>query len=85
MVSGIQFSKEEKRLVAEKLQQYFSEELNQELTRFEAEFLIDFISEELGPLFYNRGLFDAQTLLNSKMDLIQDAIYELEKPIKGVR
>lgn len=85
MASDIRFSKEEKQLVAEKLQHYFAEELNQELSRFEAEFLFDFISEELGPLFYNRGLFDAQTLISSKLDLIQDAVYELEKPVKGKR
>ncbi|MEP3280420.1 MAG: DUF2164 domain-containing protein [Stappiaceae bacterium] len=84
-MSEIKFSEEEKRLVREKLQAYFSTELDQELSRFDADFLFDFVCEELGPFFYNRGLLDAQAIMSSKMELVQEAVYELEKPIKGAR
>jgi uncharacterized protein (DUF2164 family) len=47
---------------------------------FEAEFLIDFFAREIGPHFYNRGLFDAQQVLTEKMDEVGYVMQELEKP-----
>jgi len=41
--------------------------------------LLDFFAEEIGPYIYNRGLYDAQSLLESRMDGISEAIYEIEK------
>ena len=43
------------------------------------EFLLDFFAREIGAFFYNRGLYDAQTLLASRMEIVAEAIYELEK------
>lgn len=78
-MSEIEFSKEEKEIITKKIQLYFSEELNQEIGQFDSQFLLDFFSEKLGPYFYNRGLYDAQTILESKMENISEAIYEIEK------
>ena len=78
-MSQINFSKEEKALIVRKIQLYFSEELKQEIGQFDAEFLIDVVSQELGGYFYNRGLYDAQSVLNAKVEDIQDAIYQLEQ------
>ena len=78
-MSQITFSKEEKELIVRKIQLYFSEELKQQIGQFDAEFLIDFVSQELGGYFYNRGLYDAQAALNAKIEDIQDAIYQLEQ------
>ena len=78
-MSGIKFSKEEEEILTRKIQLYFTEELNQEIGQFDAQFLLDFFSEEIGPYFYNRGLYDSQTILESKMEDISDAIYQLEK------
>jgi len=41
--------------------------------------MLDFISEEIGPYYYNRGLYDAQSILESKLENITEAIYEIEK------
>lgn len=76
----IEFSKDEKEILVGKIQLYFSEELEQKIGRFDAEFLLDFFSEEIGVYYYNRGLYDAQTVLESKLETITDAIYEIEKP-----
>ena len=84
-MSTIQFSKEEKTAIVGQLQQYFSDELEQELGNFDAEFLLDFISKEIGPYFYNRGLYDARGILQSRVEELQDAVYALEKPTKFVR
>ncbi len=76
----IEFSKDEKQQLVEKIRDYFEMELNQELGQFEAEFLLDFLSRELGPYFYNRGLYDAQAVMQSRIDAVMEAIYEIEKP-----
>lgn len=79
-MAKIEFSKDEKALLVRKLQVYFNEELQHELGRFDAEFLLDFVGEELGAYFYNRGLQDAQAILSSRLDDLNDAIAQLERP-----
>ena len=78
-MATIEFSKDEKAILVRKLQLYFSEELKQQIGQFDAEFLLDFISQELGAYYYNHGLYDAQAALSAKLDDIQDAIYQLEQ------
>lgn len=78
-MSDITFSKDEKALIVRKIQGYFAEELNQQIGQFDAEFLLDFVSKELGAYYYNRGLYDAQAVLNAKLEDVQDAIYQLEQ------
>lgn len=77
---AIEFSKEEKAILMSKLQRYFTEELKQEIGQFDAEFLLDFFSRELGAYYYNHGLYDAQAALAAKLDDIHDAIFQLEQP-----
>ncbi|UOF15468.1 DUF2164 domain-containing protein [Lysobacter capsici] len=78
-MSDIKFSSEEKTLIAAKLQRYFSEELKQQIGRFDAEFLIDFISEEIGGYYYNRGVYDAQTVVAARLEDIGDQLFQLER------
>ena len=79
-MSEIKFSNEEIAIIVQKIQGYFREELDQKIGQFDAEFLLNFFSEEIGPYYYNSGLFDAQAILESKLETIEDAIYEIEKP-----
>lgn len=79
-MTDIQFSEDEKAVLVRKIQLYFSEELKQSLGRFDAEFLLDFFTGEVGAYFYNRGLYDAQAILAARVDDLQDAIYQLERP-----
>jgi len=81
-MTNIKFSSQEKEQLIDKLQRYFSKELDQELGQFDADFLLDFFSDEMGAYFYNRGLYDAQAILTERLDSISDAIYEIEKPIQ---
>jgi uncharacterized protein (DUF2164 family) len=78
-LSAIEFSKEEKDIIVNKIQLYFREELDQDIGRFDAQFLLDFFAEEVGAYFYNRGLYDAQAILESRLETISESIYELEK------
>jgi uncharacterized protein (DUF2164 family) len=76
----ITFSKEEKEILIRKIQRYFNNALDQDIGQFDAEFLLDFFSSEVGAYFYNQGLSDARAVLQSRVDAIEEAIYELEKP-----
>ncbi len=76
----IEFSTEERKILARKIKAYISSELDYELGEFDAGFLLDFFVDEVGPYFYNRGLYDAQALLTQRLDTVGEAILDLEKP-----
>ena len=80
-MANIEFSKDDKEVIVGKIQQYFNQELDRELAQFDAEFLLDFFTEQIGGLYYNQALQDAQAVLESKLESITDAIFELEKPM----
>lgn len=78
-MSTIDFTSKEKEAMVEKLQAYFEKELDQDLEQFDAEFLLDFVSKELGAYFYNRGLHDARAVLENKLSTIDEDLYAIEK------
>lgn len=80
-MSKIEFSKEQRESMVHKLQTYFDKELEQELEQFDAEFLLDFFSDQIGAYFYNRGLHDARAIFESRIESIDDEIYANEKEI----
>lgn len=84
-MSEIKFTSEERDVICRKIQLYLREELDQEVGQFEAGFLLDFFAEQIGPYFYNRGLYDAQAILETRLENIAEAIYEIEKPTQLVR
>ena len=84
-MNTIEFSKDEKKILVDKFKEYFESELNQDLGQFDAEFLIDFVSEKLGGYYYNRGLHDAQTAIRAKLDDIESEIDSLEKPTEYIK
>jgi len=78
-MSEISFTAEEKAHIVRKIRLYFDQELKQDIGRFDAEFLLDFMAEEIGVYFYNRGLYDAQAILSKRLDDLSETILELEK------
>jgi len=81
-MATIEFSTDERTAIAQRIKQYFTDELQQEIGEFDAGFLLDFFSEEIGPYFYNRGLLDAQAVIEERVESIADALYAIEKPVK---
>jgi uncharacterized protein (DUF2164 family) len=79
-MADITFTKEEKSILVDKLKIYFEEELSQEMGQFDCEFLLDFISTEIGSYYYNRGVSDAQSIVLGKMEDLTDAFYQIEQP-----
>ncbi|RTZ65278.1 MAG: DUF2164 domain-containing protein [Aquificaceae bacterium] len=84
-MSKITFTTEQKNLIVQKIQLYFNDELDQDIGAFDAEFLLDFFSENIGAFYYNQGLLDAETIINKKLEDISDALYEIEKPTEFTR
>lgn len=79
-MTEINFNDEQKAILCQKLQRYIAEELDHEVGQFEAEFLLDFISREIGGYYYNKGLQDAGSVIAAKFEDINDALYEIEAP-----
>ena len=78
-MSKIEFTLKQRELMVQKLQTYFEQELDQDLEQFDAEFLLDFFSKDIGAHFYNRGLHDARAIFESRVESIDDEIYAIEK------
>ncbi|MEQ1768972.1 MAG: DUF2164 domain-containing protein [Devosia sp.] len=75
----IKFEKEQRAAIVEKVQRYFTDELDQSIGAIPAEMLLNFLSEEIGAFYYNQGLTDAQAVYLRMMDNAGDEIYGLEQ------
>lgn len=78
-MTDIKLSADNKNELINKLQSYFEQELDYDLGQFDADFLLDFLSKEFGKIYYNQGLFDAQAILESRIESVVEAIAEIEK------
>ena len=76
----IEFTSDEKAEIVRRIKAYFEANLEQEIGQFDAEFLLDFFTEQVGGFYYNRGLQDARTVLESRLESIDEALYEIEHP-----
>ena len=74
------FSKPEKEAISQKIQEYFQNELDQEIGNLQAGLLLTFIAEEVGPFFYNKGVRDSQVALSKRIDELTEALDALQKP-----
>ena len=75
----IRFSREEMADIKARLRPYFRDELEMELGDLPAEMLVDFLAREIGPYFYNRGLYDAQAIVSQMSETVSEAIAGLER------
>ena len=78
-MSNIELADATKEEIVAKLQLYFTEELQLEIGSFDAQFLLDFFSEQVGNYYYNQGLADALKALENKIEEFSDTVYQLEK------
>lgn len=73
--------KEDRLALARTLRAWLKDELDVEIGGLDAEFLLDVMAERIGPRFYNQGLRDAATALAKRMDVLTEALEELERPV----
>jgi len=78
-VSPITLDAEIKDEVGKKIQAYLLRELDIEIGNFDAQFFLDFLAEQVGYVYYNRGLSDSLSAVEGKMEEFSDLIYQLEK------
>ena len=76
----IDFTEEQKAIIVHKIKRYFEQELDEEIGQVDAEFLLEFFGKEVGSYFYNKGLEDAQGLVENQMDLLKEVLYSMEEP-----
>ncbi|MFZ5670323.1 MAG: DUF2164 domain-containing protein [Pseudomonadota bacterium] len=73
--------KADREALARRLVRYLKDELDVGIGALEAEFLLDFLGERIGPRFYNQGLRDAAAALAARMDVLTEALEDLERPV----
>lgn len=81
----IKFSREETKAIVGEIQDYFRDELDQQIGPIPSEMLMMFFVEKMGAYFYNRGIYDAQALVRERMDNLTDDLFGLEQPTKHLR
>jgi uncharacterized protein (DUF2164 family) len=81
----IKFSKEETKAIVGEIQDYFRNELDQDIGAIPAEMLMSFFADRMGAYYYNRGVYDAQSALKERMDSLHDDLYGLEQKTKHLR
>lgn len=62
------------------VRQFFRDELDRELSDFQARRLIDFFVRHLGAPVYNQAIQDARAFLQAKLDDLDGEFYEPEEP-----
>ena len=75
----ISISRKNKDKIVQDLQEWFQDNLDQDIGALDAEFLTDFFTENIGGLYYNQALKDVHTLIYEKTESLADNIYELSK------
>ena len=71
----IELDKETKHALISEIKEYFMQERQEEIGDLAASILLKYITENIGPAFYNKGIRDAIAYMN---DRVED-MYGLEK------
>ncbi|EJG0778100.1 DUF2164 domain-containing protein [Vibrio parahaemolyticus] len=77
----IKLERTQKETLASAIQDYMQDELSIEIGQFDSEFLIDFITDKLGAVYYNKGVEDAKAVIERRMLEMSDELYEIEQEV----
>jgi len=84
-MSDIVFTSEEKAVLVHRIQNYFANELSEEIGQFDTEFLLEFFNKEIGAYHYNKGLQDARTLIEENSQNLLQTFFEMEKVTEFIK
>ncbi len=76
----IQLTDERRDRALRSIKEYFTERLDEEISDFRAEELLDFFVRELGPPVYNQAIQDAYKFIQDKLIDLEGEFYEPEEP-----
>ena len=68
-----------KRRAIAKLQAFYLDQFDEDLSAFRAEQLLDFLIESVGPQIYNQGVQDARVFLQHKLDDLDAEIHQRDE------
>ena len=74
----IRLSDERRQSILESLQRFFADELDREMSDFQAGLLLDFFVRELGAPVYNQAIRDAHGFFEEKLGDLEGEFYEPE-------
>lgn len=74
----IQIDGERRKDLLREIEGYFTDEFDEDISVFQAEGLLDFFVEKLGPPVYNQAIRDAHAFLQEKLADLEGDFYELE-------
>ncbi|EID7695717.1 DUF2164 domain-containing protein [Vibrio parahaemolyticus] len=77
----IKLERAQKETLASAIQDYMQDQLSIEIGQFDSEFLIDFITDKLGAVYYNKGVEDAKAVIERRMLEMSDELYEIEQEV----
>ena len=72
----IKLSEDRKRTVLHSLIRFYQEDLDEELSEYQADRILEFLVKELGPPIYNQAIQDARSFVLSKMEDLDAEFYE---------
>lgn len=75
----IKFSDDARERITIATQRFFAEDLDSELSDFQAERVINFFVRHLGAPVYNQAIQDARAFLQEKLDDLDGEFYEPEE------
>ena len=74
----IELKEDRRKVLTEKVQAYFQNELEEPIGLLKADLIIDFFMKELGPQIYNQALDDAHAFIQDKLIDLEGTLYILE-------
>jgi uncharacterized protein (DUF2164 family) len=76
----IELSGERRDRIVRSVRKFFGDQLDQELSDFQAERVVKFFVKELGAPVYNQAIRDAHAFLQEKLEDLDGDFYEPEDP-----
>jgi uncharacterized protein (DUF2164 family) len=61
------------------IQRFLQERFELELGSFEAQEVLDLFTREVAPHYYDKAIFDVQTVLKDRFDSLESDLWALEK------
>ncbi|ALC89123.1 hypothetical protein AM500_04450 [Bacillus sp. FJAT-18017] len=78
----VKLTKDQHQLMISNIQEFFSEERDENISDFAAERVLDFIKESIAPHFYNAAISDAIFVAQQQFSSLEVEMSSLERPIK---
>ncbi|WEG10866.1 DUF2164 domain-containing protein [Pullulanibacillus sp. KACC 23026] len=75
-------STDEKKWVTEAIQEYFYNERGEELGLIAAQNFLEFMTDKVAPIVYNRAIRDVKQTVLSQLESIDEAVEVLMKPVR---